>query len=48
VWKKWIGFGVTAVLAADPELQAGLGAPALLDRDLHQPADAVTVDGLER
>jgi len=27
------------VLAADPELQAGLGAPALLDRDLHQPAE---------
>jgi hypothetical protein len=36
------------VLAADPELQAGLGAPALLYRDLDQPSDAVAVDGLDR
>ena len=39
---------VAAVLAADAELEVGPGAPALLDGDLHQPADAVDVDGLER
>src|SRR5664279_4337177 len=38
------GFGVAAVLTADPELETWLGAPALLGGDLDQPPDAVTVD----
>src|SRR6185437_5785934 len=42
------GVGVAAVFAADADLQVGPGLAALFDRDPHQPADAVTVERLER
>src|SRR5258705_13377017 len=38
---------VAAVLAADPELEAGLRRAALVDRGLHQPGDRI-VERLER
>ena len=40
--------GVAAVLAADAELQIGVGAAAALRRDAHERADARDVDRLER
>src|SRR5262245_40177640 len=40
--------GVAAVLAADADLEVTACAAALLDADLHQPADTVKVDCLER
>src|SRR5262249_55265294 len=36
------------MLAADADLQLGVGAPPLLDRDLDQPAHAVAIERLER
>lgn len=39
---------VSAVLAADADLQAGPGGAALDDRDLHQAPHALAVDRLER
>ena len=36
------------VLAADAELEVGLGAAPALDADAHQVADAITVERLER
>src|SRR5262249_34920375 len=41
-------FRVTAVLAADADLQRWTGGPALVDRDPDQPAHAFAVDRLER
>ena len=43
-WQKIDRARVAAVLAADADLEARLHAAALLDRDLHQLADAVLVD----
>src|SRR5919199_5320950 len=40
--------GVAAVLAADPELEVGLGLPAGPRREPDEPADAGLVDRLER
>jgi hypothetical protein len=40
--------GVTAVLAADAQLEAGAGGAALLGGDPDQPAHPVPVDRLER
>ena len=37
--------GVAAMLAANAELEAGLGRPAPLGRDRDQFADALDVDG---
>ena len=42
------GLRVAAVLAADADLQVGPGRASLPGRDLHQPADAVDVEALER
>jgi hypothetical protein len=42
------GVGVTAVLAADAELEAGSVRAAFLRADPHQLADALNVDRLER
>src|SRR5579862_1485541 len=39
---------LAAVLAADAELERRLFRPAALDRDPHQPADALLVEHLER
>ena len=39
--------GVAAVLAADPDLHLRPRLAAFGDRDRHQPAHAVLVDGLE-
>src|SRR4051795_309177 len=39
---------VTAVLAADADLELGAGLAALLDSDLDQPSDALGVESLER
>ena len=41
------GLGVATVLAADADLEAGPGGPALVDRDPHHAADAVGVQRLE-
>ena len=39
---------LAAVLAADAELEVGTHAAAALDGELHQVADALLVDRLER
>src|SRR5512145_3095376 len=42
------GVGVTAVLAADADVEVGAGRPALLRGDLHHAPDALSVQRLER
>src|SRR5690606_32446044 len=42
------GGGVAAVLAADAELEAGLGTAPPLDREADELADALLVERLER
>src|SRR2546421_11818502 len=42
------GFGIAAMLAADTDLEVGAATSTLLGGDMHQPADAVCIDGLER
>ena len=39
--------GVAAMLAADAHFQVGAGLAAIVDRHLHQAANAIAVDGLE-
>ena len=39
---------VTTMFTADAQLDGGFGGPALGSGDLHQPADTVCVDRLER
>ena len=48
MWKKWIDSGSPPCSPQTPSVQVGAGRAALLDRDLHQDADAVDVEGLER
>lgn len=48
VVKKVDGLRVAAVLPADPDLEVGLSGPAFCGGDLHQAADTVGVEGLER
>ena len=40
--------GVAAMLAADAELELGVGLAPALDRDSHQAADAVGIELRER
>jgi len=42
------GLRVAAVLPADPDLEVGLSGPAFGGGDLHQAADTVGVESLER
>src|SRR5216684_831625 len=42
------GSGIAAMLAADPDLEAGTGLAPARDADLHQLADAVAIDRDER